>query len=148
VGDTVRIIKLDREATVAEPPVGNKVVLKAGIMKVTISLDELEFIEKGKKKQNKSQTTVKRNINVATRKVKTEIDVRGMTVEEAIFDIDKLIDDAVLLNINKIQIIHGKGTGALRSGVHAHLRMHRNISAFRLGRYGEGEDGVTIAELK
>ncbi len=149
-GDMVRIIKLDREATVVEPPEGGKVVLQAGIMRVTVGLDELELLDaRGRRAaKKKASPGVRKNINVATRKVNTEIDIRGMTVEEAMYDVDKLIDDAVLLNIKKVQIIHGKGTGALRSGVHAHLRTLNTVASFRLGRYGEGEDGVTIVELK
>lgn len=147
-GDVVKIIKLNREATVVADQDGDKVLLQAGIMRVTVPVGELEFVEQNRQNKRKAQATVKKNINVAKRNVKTELDVRGMTVEEAIYDIDKFIDDAVLLNIKKIQIIHGKGTGALRSGVHAHLRTHRAIAGFRLGMYGEGENGVTIAELK
>ncbi|MBQ3379470.1 MAG: endonuclease MutS2 [Clostridia bacterium] len=149
-GDMVRIIKLDREAVVVEPPEGGKVVLQAGIMRVTVGLDELELVDaRGRRAaKKKASPGVRKNINVATRKVNTEIDIRGMTVEEAMYDVDKLIDDAVLLGIKKVQIIHGKGTGALRSGVHTHLRTLGTVASFRLGRYGEGEDGVTIVELK
>ena len=77
-----------------------------------------------------------------------EIDVRGETVDEAILDLAKFIDNAVLSNISTVTIIHGKGTGALRAAIQQHLRSHPSIKAYRLGTYGEGENGVTIAELK
>jgi len=82
------------------------------------------------------------------RSSKNEINLIGMTTEEAIMELEEFIDGAVLSHIGTITVIHGKGTGALRNAVHARLRSHRNIKAFRLGKYGEGEDGVTIAEIK
>ncbi|MBQ6796741.1 MAG: Smr/MutS family protein, partial [Clostridia bacterium] len=78
----------------------------------------------------------------------TEVDVRGLNVDEASIEIDKVIDSAVLRNLGELRIIHGKGTGALRAGLHQHFRRHPNIKSFRLGVYGEGEAGVTIIELK
>ena len=80
--------------------------------------------------------------------MRTEVDVRGKTVDEALMDVDQFIDNAVLLGLKIVTIIHGKGTGALRTAIHQHLRSHRNVRTFRLGVYGEGESGVTIVELK
>ena len=80
--------------------------------------------------------------------VRNEIDVRGMTVEEAILDIDKFLDDAALAGLTEVSVIHGKGTGALRAGVQDYLRRNKHAKSFRLGRYGEGETGVTIVELR
>jgi len=76
------------------------------------------------------------------------VDLRGKTVDEALLDLDQFIDGAVMMNREHITIIHGKGTGALRNAVHQHLKRHPSIKSFRLGVYGEGEMGVTIAELK
>ena len=80
--------------------------------------------------------------------VKTELDLRGMMVDDACLEIDKFLDDAVLNGLTQVTIIHGKGTGALRKGVHEYLRGHRHVRSFRLGVYGEGESGVSIVELK
>ena len=80
--------------------------------------------------------------------VKTEIDLRGMTADEALMELDRYIDSSVLSGVTTITIIHGKGTGALRSAIQQHLKGHKNVKSFRLGRYGEGEAGVTVVELK
>ena len=87
-------------------------------------------------------------MNVSGRSASTECDLRGMTTDEALFVLDSFIDNAVLTHVQQITIIHGKGTGALRTAVQAHLKQHRNIRTFRLGVYGEGEAGVTVAEIK
>ena len=80
-------------------------------------------------------------------KATTEIDVRGQTAVEAIMAVDSAIDSGILSNVNQITVIHGKGTGVLRKEVQSFLRSHKAIKSFRLGVYGEGEDGVTIAEF-
>ena len=87
-------------------------------------------------------------MSVAPRQAQMECDVRGMTVEEALVQVDLFIDGACLNSLKQVSVIHGKGTGALRSGIHSHLKRHPSVSEFRLGRYGEGEDGVTILTLK
>ena len=84
----------------------------------------------------------------AERRGKMELDIRGCACDDGIYQLDQFIDQAVMSNISIISIIHGKGTGLLRSAVHKHLKNHPSVKSFRLGVYGEGEDGVTIAELK
>ncbi|MDO5310632.1 MAG: Smr/MutS family protein, partial [Clostridia bacterium] len=79
---------------------------------------------------------------------KSEIDLRGMSLEEAEAATDKFLDEAVMSGLSTVSIIHGKGTGTLRSGIQIMLRRHPHVKSYRLGKYGEGEDGVTIAELK
>ena len=80
--------------------------------------------------------------------LRSEIDLRGKLVEEAELLLDKYLDDAVITGINQVSIIHGKGTGALRSGIHQFLKTHPHVKAYRLGEFGEGDSGVTIVELK
>ncbi len=146
-GDTVLIYDIDKKGTVISPPdKSGNVYVQAGIIKSRVPLDNLRLIEENKVKL--SGKTVKTVKSKAERIVTTEVDLRGQTVEEAIMNLDMFIDNAVLSNVGVINIIHGKGTGVLRKAVSQHLKSHRNIKSFRLGVYGEGEDGVTIAELK
>ena len=84
----------------------------------------------------------------AERRGKMELDIRGCTCDEGDYQLDAFIDRAVMSNISMVTIIHGKGTGLLRKAIHARLRSHPSVKSFRLGVFGEGEDGVTIAELK
>ena len=82
------------------------------------------------------------------RPVETECDVRGEALDDALMSVETFIDGAILNRLREVSIIHGKGTGILRAGIHKHLRAHRGVKEFRLGRFGEGEDGVTIVTLK
>ena len=87
-------------------------------------------------------------VALAEKSVSMECDVRGMNVEEAILAVDLYLDNCIMHSLKQVQIIHGKGTGVLRSGIQAHLKKHKAVQEFRLGRYGEGEDGVTVVTLK
>lgn len=126
----------------------NNVFVKSGLLKTRVKLSDIMILDKPKKKPVKTQHNVYRTSSRADADVKTEIDVRGETVDEALSELGLFIDRCVLNNIEEIRIIHGKGTGALRSAVTDYLKTHPNVSEYRLGRYGEGENGVTIAKLK
>ena len=126
----------------------NKVFVKSGLRKTRVKLSDIMILDKPKKKPVKTQHNVYRTSSRADADVKTEIDMRGETVDEALSELGLFIDRCVLNNIEEIRIIHGKGTGALRSAVTDYLKTHPNVSEYRLGRYGEGENGVTIAKLK
>ena len=80
--------------------------------------------------------------------ISPQIDIRGMNVEEAVTALGKFLDDAAIAGLSEVTIVHGKGTGALRNGVHLYLKTHHHVKSYRLGKYGEGESGVTIATLK
>ena len=99
-------------------------------------------------KQEKRRPAPGKVAAIAPRAVETECDVRGMTLEEAILAVDMFLDGATLNRLKMVYIIHGKGTGVLRAGIQKHLKKHPAVSEFRLGRYGEGEDGVTVVTLK
>ena len=147
-GDEVLIFDIDKEGTVIKAPdKSGNVLVQAGIIKTKVNQSNLRLLDK-KPKVQFAGSTIKPSRGTAQRNVKTECDLRGMTVEEALMDLDSFIDNAVLSNLHQITIIHGKGTGALRSAVQQHLKQHKNIRTFRLGVFGEGETGVTIAELK
>lgn len=123
------------------------VYVSAGLLKTRVKLSDIMIIEK-KKKAVSSQRSLYRTSSRADADVKTELDLRGQTVDEALGNMELFIDKCVLNGITEIRIIHGKGTGALRSAVTEDLKHHPNIEEFRLGKYGEGEDGVTIAKIK
>lgn len=144
-GDRV-IIKGIGEGEIVE--VGSNILVKSGLLKTRVKLSDIMIIEKPKEKEKTVRHNVYRTSSRADADVKTEIDMRGQTVDEALGELGLFIDRCVLNSIEEIRIIHGKGTGALRSAVTDYLRNHPNISDYRLGKYGEGETGVTIAKLK
>lgn len=145
-GDDVRIYSLGVEAVVLELPDSKGMVyVQAGAMKTKVKLTDLELIKK-KRTEYESVATVK--TNRATRSVKSELDIRGMTAFEAESLIEDYLSDCVTSGLNTVSIIHGKGTGALRSAVQMQLKNHPLVAEYRLGLYGEGENGVTIITLK
>ncbi len=127
---------------------GEKVLVQSGMLKTRVKMADLMLTEKKKKAPVKHIANVYRTTSRADADVKTEIDLRGQLADEAVGNLNLFIDKCILNNITEIRIIHGKGTGALRSAVKDELKSHPNIRDFRLGVYGEGENGVTIATLK
>ncbi len=144
-GDSV-IIKGIGEGEVIEVK-NDRVFVKSGLLKTRVKLSDIMIKEK-KKKPVKSQPGVYRTSSRADADVKTELDLRGMNTEEALASLGIFIDKCVLNGMSEVRIIHGKGLGVLKKAVAEELRHHPNIAEYRLGRYGEGEDGVTIAKLK
>lgn len=126
----------------------NNVLVKSGLLKTRVKLSDIMLLDKPKKKQKAAQHNVYRTSSRADADVKTELDLRGNMVDEALGELGLFIDKCVLNSIEEIRIIHGKGTGALRAAVTDYLKTHPNISEYRLGKYGEGENGVTIAKIK
>lgn len=150
-GDSVIIAGMGTAATVIEPPDKNgNVLIQAGLMKTRVKQETLRLTNKKESSKPKIPLTrtVRGTESRATAKVNTSCDLRGKTVDEALMELDMFIDSAVMSGINEFTVIHGKGTGALRSAVQTHLRSHPQIRTFRLGVYGEGENGVTIVTLK
>ncbi|NLC78510.1 MAG: endonuclease MutS2 [Ruminococcaceae bacterium] len=148
-GDTVFVVPLGREATVVtNPDSKGSVEVKAGNIKTKVSLKDLREPPKQKKTPVKKVNLVKVSGAEEKRSGRNEINLLGLTVEEAILETDRFIDGAMLSHIDTVYLIHGKGTGALRAGIQSHLRTLKQVKSFRLGKYGEGEDGVTIVELK
>ena len=148
-GDIVLVADINRDATVIDvKPAEKRAYVMSGSIKMWTDFDNLRL-----KSKNSQSTEFKKTRKVSglvsrgQRSVSGEVDLRGMASEEAIMELDKYIDNAVLSGINTVTIIHGKGTGVLRKAVQAHLRGHKNIKSFRTGTFGEGETGVTIAEI-
>ena len=148
VGDIVELGGTRTKATVTAVN-GGKLQLTAGNMKLTVKADEVRLIEEVEKQEKKATRHVATNLRSSGgRTASTEVDIRGMMTDEAEVVVDQFIDHAAMNKLVFVTIIHGKGTGALRKAVHQQLKQHPLVKSFRLGRYGEGEDGVTIAELK
>ena len=149
-GQEVVIAELDQHAVVLSRPDKNGMVeVRAGILKTKVPLTGLcapDKMDKRTQKQEPPRTRTRTRTQTRTRTGfrKKEQD----TVEEALAEVDRFLDHAMLSNQNTVYIIHGNGTGALRNAIQKHLRTHRGVKSFRLGRYGEGESGVTVVELK
>ncbi len=145
-GEEVMIVHLNTKATVLTPP-DNKgeVQIQAGIMKMKVPVAQLRRV---KEKSPAKSSQVRAFTQTAQRTVAMELDVRGMAVDEALVEIDQYLAEAVLASLGEVSIIHGKGTGILRAGIHQHLKRHPHVKSYRLGIYGEGESGVTVVTLK
>lgn len=147
VGDTVELLKLGSKATVLSVNKDGSYQLQAGIMKINAKPEEVYLLE------NEQNASVKRIIETNRRELRTqaaspELDIRGMASDEMLGILSMFLDNAYLSNLSSARIIHGKGTGVLRAAVHAELKKCKYVKRFRLGTYGEGEDGVTIVEFK
>lgn len=144
-GDTVNIVTLDQKATVlAAPDSKGEVMVQAGVMKLNVKLKDIRLIEE---KKAAAPTSGKVGLG-AGKQVGLELDVRGMLVDEANIMVDRYLDDAYNAGLSEVNIIHGKGTGALRAGVQAFLKRHPLVKGYRMGSYGEGDAGVTVVTLK
>ena len=137
------------QATVLSVNKDGSLQLQAGILKITAKQDEVRVVEGETQSQKEARRIVQRaQHTLRAAAAPSEIDLRGMMTDEAIGALDLFLDNAVLGKLNEVRIIHGKGTGVLRSGIQQHLKRHKAVKTFRLGVYGEGESGVTVVELK
>lgn len=150
VGDSVLIMTIGANGTVLSLPDSKGALeVRSGALKMKVQVEDLRLLSKNQAKKTgprRAVTTQKRERTF--QKAELSVDLRGKNAEEALLDLDMFIDSSVRSGISEITIVHGKGTGVLRKAVGEHLKHHPNIRTFRLGVYGEGEDGVTIAELK
>ena len=150
-GDNVYIVNIGKNGVVVEEPdKSGNVNVRAGIISMKTKVANLNLVEdettvtgKDKVKQKASDYKVK-----VSRDFKSEIDLRGMTGDEAWLAVDKYLDEATVAGIRSVHLIHGKGTGALKNALWKFLRGDRRIASFRIGQYGEGDGGVTVVELK
>ncbi len=144
-GERVKLITLGQEATVLKPAdAKGEVLVQAGIMKLSIPLNDIRPVEQKKKPQ---PTTAKVSIE-QDRGSALSIDLRGSMVDDACLELDRFIDNALITGVHEFYVVHGKGTGALRSGVQHYLKNHPRVKTFRIGQYGEGDAGVTVVTLK
>ncbi len=148
-GDTVELLSMGTRATVLSVNKDGVLQLQAGIMKITAKQEEVRVVEGETQAQKEARRIVRRaEHTIRTTAVPSQVDLRGMMTDEAIAVLERFLDTAMMGKLETVTIIHGKGTGAVRKAVRDHLKRSRYVKAYRPGRYGEGEDGVTVAELK
>ena len=144
-GETVELPALGTRGTIITPPdAKGEAMVQAGIMKMKIHVSQMRRCTEEPAKKKKPVSSIK----LSDKPVSMECDVRGLSLEEALQEVDRYIDACMLQSLKNVQIIHGKGTGVLRNGIGQHLKKHPAVKEYRLGRYGEGEDGVTVVTLK
>lgn len=149
VGDTVLIFDIDKKAVVTEINQNTEqVTVQAGIIKTRVPLSNLRLIEEEQVKVPKRSVTKQVTTGAARGGSMSELDIRGENAIDGLVEVDRFLDGAILNGLHQVTIIHGKGTGVLRKAVQDHLKRHSAVRSYRLGVFGEGENGVTIVELK
>lgn len=151
LGESVKVLSMNLTGTVTSlPDSRGNVTVQMGILRSQVHISDLEIIEeapsysaKQMKRTSKGKMRMGKSFSVSP-----EINLLGKTVDEAIAELDKYLDDAYLAYLSSVRVVHGKGTGALRSGIHTYLRRQKHVKSFRLGAFGEGDAGVTIVEFK
>ena len=149
-GDSVKVVSMGLKGTVSSLPDKNgKLFVQCGIIRSKVSLNDLVLIEEETISTGKMQRSSSGKLKMSkSYSISTEINLLGRTVDEALSELDKYLDDAYLAHLPSVRVVHGKGTGALRNAVHNYLRKNRVVKSYRLGEYGEGDAGVTIVEFK
>ena len=148
-GDTVELVSMGTKATVLSVNKDGSLQLQAGILKISAKQEEVRVVEGETQSQKETRRIIARaEHTLRTAAVPSQIDLRGMMTDEAVANLERFLDTAMMGKLETVTIVHGKGTGAVRSAVRTYLRRSRYVKSFRPGRYGEGEDGVTVAELK
>ena len=148
VGDTVELLKLGTKASVIAINKDGTLQLQAGILKMTAAQDEVYLLENENPYKEKGPRPKHSGREMKLSAMPTEVDLRGMDAIEAVCVLERYLDEAMRANLTQVRIIHGKGTGTLRTAVQQALKKNKFVKQFRLGQYGEGEDGVTIAEFR
>lgn len=148
-GDLVVIADINTEGTVLSGPDQNDCYLvQAGIMKTKVPAKGLRLADDHGRKTTVNSRSVRQVTSKSQRQVKTELDIRGKASDEGILELDRFLDNALMTGVKTVTIIHGKGTGVLRKAIRDRLHRLKCVKSFRPGVYGEGEDGVTVVELK
>ena len=151
LGESVKVLSMNLTGTISSlPDARGNVTVQMGILRSQVNISDLEIIEEpspytAKKFSRTSKSSMKMGKSLT---VSPEINLLGKTVDEAVAELDKYLDDAILSHLNTVRVVHGKGTGALRKGIHEYLRRQKHVKSYRLAEFGEGDTGVTIVELK
>ncbi|MGN0605249.1 MAG: endonuclease MutS2 [Oscillospiraceae bacterium] len=154
-GDNVLIVDLNKKGIIAgEVDSSGLVYVQTGVMKTKVNIRKLRLLDEKSVQQSNNNNQRKKGVSIkgvqskSSRKASMELDIRGKAADEGVYEMEAFIDNAVLANMGTVTIIHGKGTGILRAAVHQRLKQLKSVKSFRLGLFGEGEDGVTIVQLK
>ncbi len=145
-GDTVFVQSLNSDAVVLSLKSNGKCVLRVGGMELNSNISDIKKVKLSEQKENKKKVTIAKALNTET--VKTEINVIGQNREECLYNVGYFVDKSILAGVNEIKIIHGTGSGILKKAISEYLKSHSGVKSFRAGRFGEGDNGVTIVELK
>ena len=150
LGDTVKVLSLNLKGTVSSHPDSKGYLfVQMGIIRSKVHISDLELVDEPVITTPSMQRTGAGKIRMSkAASISTEINLLGKTVDEAVAELDKYLDDAYIAHMKSVRIVHGKGTGALRKGVHNYLKRQKHVASFRLGEFGEGDAGVTIVEFK
>lgn len=149
IGTTVEVAELGQTGTVLTLPADGKVQVQVGLLKMHVELSGLSLKDSQPTvTQNGETRRVTGGVKRSSVSASTELDVRGMALDDALLEVERFLDNAVLASLQQVTIIHGKGTGVLRAGIGEALKKDRRVASYRLGRYGEGESGVTVCELR
>ncbi|HHX56809.1 MAG TPA: endonuclease MutS2, partial [Clostridiales bacterium] len=148
-GDSVLVTDIDKKGIVTSESDGDTVLVQVGIMRTRVDISKVCLLENEKVTyKNKSMASTKNVKSKIERSAVLELDIRGCSSDEGVYQLESFIDNAVMSGVGTVTVIHGKGTGVLRSAIQRRLRSMSSVKSFRFGVYGEGEDGVTIVELK
>jgi DNA mismatch repair protein MutS2 len=149
IGDRVKVLSLDQKGNVLTlPDDKNELMVQVGLLKISVSLDNLSKIKDGTGKKEEKTSRYGSLYRSKVQSITPSINVRGSLLDDAVMDVDKYLDDAYIAGLKKVTIIHGRGEGVLREGIQQMLKGHKHVSGFRKGAYNEGGDGVTVVELK
>ena len=146
-GTKIILTNLNQKGVIVGQVKNNKVQVQVGSTKLNVDISNLS-LDTTKSENKKIIKSTSSTSNLKQKNISNEVNVIGLNVDEAIYIVDKYLDDCYLTSLNTIRIVHGKGTGKLRQGIHTFLKKHPHVKSFRLGTFGEGEIGVTIVELK
>jgi DNA mismatch repair protein MutS2 len=146
-GDEVMVASLNQKGHVVELSGASEAVVQLGIMKMKVSKSDLQLISSGQAAKPPAQKVSAGVKRTRDDNIRTELDLRGQNLEESLIEVDRFLDESFLSNLGQVYIIHGKGTGVLRTGITEYLRKHKHVKSYRLGNYGEGGVGVTVVEL-
>jgi DNA mismatch repair protein MutS2 len=147
-GDEVLVTSLNQKGHLVEWAGASEAMVQLGIMKMKVARKDLQLVASKPEAKAPAQRVAPGVKRTRDDNVRMELDLRGQNLEESLMEVDRFLDESFLSNLGQVYIIHGKGTGVLRTGISDYLRRHKHVKSYRLGNYGEGGAGVTVVELQ